>query len=102
MLNAVTGLSFSTTVWAETGVTSYSQGEASSCLRNLVYAWMSIVRPVRLTTRSGWVSAAVESVAAPGVPGAAGAGVAFATGAAEPRSTSQVYAGSALVTSSRT
>ena len=36
MVNAVTGRSFSTTVCAETGVTSVIQGEASSWRRNRV------------------------------------------------------------------
>ena len=36
MVNAVTGRSFSTTVWADTGVTSVIQGDASSCRRNRV------------------------------------------------------------------
>jgi hypothetical protein len=36
MVNAVTGRSFSTTVWADTGNTSVIQGEASSCRSNRV------------------------------------------------------------------
>jgi hypothetical protein len=36
MMNAVTGRSFSITVWAEIGITSVIHGEASSWRRNLV------------------------------------------------------------------
>src|ERR671912_2267396 len=57
MVNAVTGRSFSITVWAETGVTSVIQGEASSWRRNRVYAWMSTVRPFTLKTTGGLTNA---------------------------------------------
>jgi hypothetical protein len=88
MVNAVTGRSFSTTVWAETGVTSVIQGDASIWRRNRVYAWMSTVRPLTLNTVGGLTntSAAVESL----VSAAGCDGVGAAAGAAKLMSTSQV------------
>jgi hypothetical protein len=53
MVKAVTGRSFSTTVMAETGVTSMIQGEASSWRRKRVYAWISIVRPLIWNVSAG-------------------------------------------------
>jgi len=44
-VNAVTGRSCSTTVWELAGITSVNQGDAASCRRNVVYAWMSTVLP---------------------------------------------------------
>src|SRR5262245_8927291 len=61
MLNAVIGRSFSTTVWAETGVTSVIQGDASSWRRNLVYAWMSTVRPLMVKGTAPRVAAAAAA-----------------------------------------
>src|SRR5688572_29458686 len=99
MVKAVTGRSFSTTVCAETGVTSVIQGEASSWRRNRVYAWMSTVRPFTLKATGGLTNgaaAAVSDLSLAGFPAAGGG----AAGAAKAMSTSQVYAGNALVTSS--
>src|SRR4051812_8763900 len=111
MVNAVTGRSFSTTVWADTGRTSTIQGEASSWRRNRVYAWMSTVRPFT----SNWTACTTGALPAlllsvwddvaggTGVAGGGGGAPGPTRGAAPtgPRSTSQVYAGSARVTSSR-
>src|SRR5437667_10340210 len=70
-LNAVSGRSASTTVDVVAGVTSVSQGDAASCRRNVVYAWMSTVLPVIHTRTWG---APVESTPVgavePGAPGA--------------------------------
>src|SRR6184192_565705 len=52
-LNAVTGRSASITVDDVAGVTSVSQGDAASCRRNVVYAWMSTVLPVIQTRTTG-------------------------------------------------
>src|SRR5437867_13268344 len=43
--NSVTGRSASMTVCELAGVTSVNQGDAASWRRNVVYAWMSTVRP---------------------------------------------------------
>ena len=75
MVNAVTGRSFSTTVWADTGVTSMIQGEASSWRRNRVYAWMSTVRPMMLKATGVLAGAAPLSAFAAAEAGA-GAGAA--------------------------
>src|ERR1051325_6472670 len=45
MLNSVTGRSCSMTVVARVAVTSVIHGDAASWRRNVVYAWMSTVRP---------------------------------------------------------
>src|SRR2546430_16379973 len=45
-LNAVTGRSASMIVCEVAGATSVSHGEAASCRRNVVYAWMSTVLPL--------------------------------------------------------
>src|SRR6266480_5203593 len=49
-LNEVTGRSASITVCELAGVTSVNHGEAASCRRNVVYAWMSTVRPSIVTS----------------------------------------------------
>src|SRR5207237_9167453 len=89
-LNAVTGRSASITVDDVAGVTSVSQGDAASCRRNVVYAWMSTVLPVIQTRTTG---VPVES--------AAPAGTGAAPGAVAPPIAdtpfNQVYGGSALV-----
>src|SRR5215207_2287722 len=93
MMNAVTGRSFSITVWAETGVTSTIQGDASSWRRNRVYAWMSTVRPFtsNCTGGGGPSSTVVVSALRPRAGLAAGAGFnAFWVGPKGPTSTSQV------------
>src|SRR6266536_6393198 len=84
MVNAVSGRSFSTIVWAATGVTSVIQGEASSCRRNRVYAWMSTVRPLTsnwITDGAGGAFAA-ESTAGCAAVAAGCAAVAAGAGAA--------------------
>src|SRR6185436_12455861 len=57
-LNDVTGRSASITVCELAGVTSVNHGDAASWRRNVVYAWMSTVRP-SIATRT--VGAPVES-----------------------------------------
>src|SRR3990170_1999557 len=54
----VTGRSDSITVCELAGMTSVNQGDAASWRRNVVYAWMSTVRPVIETSTTG---AATES-----------------------------------------
>ena len=60
-LNAVTGRSCSTTVWELAGTTSVNQGEAASCRRNVVYAWMSTVLPVTVKRTAGAAALALVS-----------------------------------------
>src|SRR6266496_3772277 len=60
------GRSASITVDDVAGVTSVSQGDAASCRRNVVYAWMSTVLPVIQMRTTG---VPVES----GAPAATGA-----------------------------
>src|SRR3954451_13691834 len=94
MVNAVTGRSFSTTVWAETGVTSMIQGDASSWRRNRVYAWISMVRPLIWNSRGGGGGLS-ESARESAPLGRAGLGAASVLGAAvAPRATSQGEGGS--------
>src|SRR6266511_187356 len=70
-LKPVTGRSASITTCELAGVTSMNHGDAASCRRNVVYAWMSTVRP-EIATRT--IGAPRESAAAPGAgwPGCGG------------------------------
>src|SRR5438132_6517595 len=88
-LNAVTGRSASMIVCEVAGATSVSQGEAASCRRNVVYAWMSTVLPL-IVSRT--IVAPLESVVG------GGAALPGAVMAATPAMfVSQVYGGSAFV-----
>src|SRR2546426_11077287 len=72
MLKAVTGRSASMIVDDVAGVTSVSHGDAASCRRKVVYAWMSTVLPViqARTIGTPTESTAPPAAVAPGLPGA--------------------------------
>src|SRR6266704_1831463 len=71
MLKAVTGRSASMIVDDVAGVTSVSHGDAASCRRKVVYAWMSTVLPViqARTIGTPTESTAPPAAVAPGQPG---------------------------------
>src|SRR2546428_2977207 len=91
--NSVTGRSASITVCELAGVTSVNQGDAASCRRNVVYAWMSTVRPSIAILTVGRPAESRSTVTGPfGCPGTA------ATMAdADWMCVIQVYGGSAFV-----
>src|SRR6266404_1021694 len=98
-LNSVTGRSASITVCELAGVTSVNHGDAASCRRNVVYAWISTVRPSIETLTAGAPLESRSIVTGPlfGCP-APGATMADAVRTC----VIQVYGGSAFVAWSRT
>src|SRR5205823_12588952 len=97
-VNAVTGRSASMTVCDAAGVTSVNHGDAASCRRNVVYAWLSTVRPSMETRTEGRPAESRSTTTGPfGCP-ACGATIADAVCMC----VIQVYGGCALVAGSRT
>src|SRR2546430_1274903 len=94
-VNAVTGRSASITVCEAAGVTSVNQGDAASWRRNVVYAWMSTVRPAMATLTEGRPVESRSTVTGPLAAGCPGAGATMADTDWMP--VIHVYGGSAFV-----